>query len=64
MLCDRREWESPEIFLVHPGDKITKNIGRDIRTKGSEVVKKVFAVGGGHGGCQYSSGAFIVPNVP
>ena len=39
MLCDRGEGDAAGILSVHPGDKITKNIRRDVRREGSEGLK-------------------------
>jgi hypothetical protein len=50
MMRDCRQRKAPQIFAVHPGDKITQNISRDIRTEGDKVVDKIFAFGDGHGG--------------
>src|SRR6478735_5829301 len=48
MLCDRGERDPAEILPVHPGDKITKNIRRDVRREGSEGLKQLFTVRIGH----------------
>src|SRR6476619_1997308 len=48
MVCDRGERDPAEILPVHPGDKITKNIRRDVRREGSEGLKQLFTVRIGH----------------
>src|SRR6476620_1759576 len=54
MLCDRGERYPAEISSVHPGDKIAKNIRRDVRREGSEGLKQLFTVRVGHWGASIS----------
>ena len=54
MLCDRGEGDAAEILSVHPSDKITENIRRDVRREGSEGLKQLFTVRIGHWGASIS----------
>jgi hypothetical protein len=48
MLRDRLQRNPAKIFMVHPGDEITKHIWWHVRRERDESLKEVFAVGGGH----------------
>ena len=45
MLCNGRQRDAAKIFIIHPGDEIPNDVGRDIRGKGSEGLKEFLAVG-------------------
>jgi len=64
MLCDRRKWNPPKIFAVHPADKIAKNIRWNIRSERGERLEKLFLIGGSHRGVSIAQERSLCPIRP